>query len=332
MAKFCLLPRHVTSFLKGLRSGEIDPDKLSEMSSDKRREFFAKYVSESEAQNVNALFESKLLQKNKIEGMKSWVRKVAGMQPKTKRDLFAKIDKLGEVLNPEQENKFLEDLVKVKLGIGISESEAKTVFELNEKIKNIDKSKDRMSWGRAKVALANYVSDIKIISEKRSILDMVKDPIKTLSDVAGAAKSMKASLDNSALLRQGWRTLITNPKIWLKNAALSFKDMADTFGGKQVLDEVNADIISRPSYDDMVRAKLAISTLEESYPSTFPEKIPVLKKFFKASEVAFTAFMYRTRADVFDSYLNIAKNAGVNLKEDNEIRSIGKLVNSLTVG
>src|SRR6201999_101121 len=50
---------------------------------------------------------------------------------------------------------------------------------------------------------------------------------------------------------------------------------------------------------------------------------------YKASENAYTGFVQRTRADVFDRYIQIAQQTGVDLNDD-ELRSIGKLVNSLT--
>lgn len=146
----------------------------------------------------------------------------------------------------------------------------------------------------------------------------------------GAAKSLKASLDISALFRQGLRPMITHPRVWLHNSLQSFRDVAQTFGGKEVMDAVRADLGSRANASLYQRAKLAISTQEEAFPSSLPERIPVLGRAFKASEVAFTAFQYRMRADVFDQYIRIARVAGVDVNDKAQLQSIGKLVNSLT--
>ena len=49
-----------------------------------------------------------------------------------------------------------------------------------------------------------------------------------------------------------------------------------------------------------------------------------------ASEVAYTGFLYRMRADIADRYVEIAEKNGVDLTDPLETRSIGRLVNSLT--
>jgi hypothetical protein len=95
------------------------------------------------------------------------------------------------------------------------------------------------------------------------------------------------------------------------------------------MNELNADIVSRPNYDLMQKAKLDVGAMEEAFPTALPEKIPVLGKVYKATENAYTAFVRKTRADVFDKYIEIAKNTGVDLT-DKELISIGKMVNSLT--
>ncbi len=98
------------------------------------------------------------------------------------------------------------------------------------------------------------------------------------------------------------------------------------------MDEVNAEILSRPNAinGNYQKAKLALANTEEQFPTTLPEKIPLVGRAYKASEAAFTAFQYRSRADVFDKYVDIAQKSGVDLNEKGQLESIGKLVNSLT--
>lgn len=79
-----------------------------------------------------------------------------------------------------------------------------------------------------------------------------------------------------------------------------------------------------------MKAKLAVGNLEEAFPTTLPEKIPLFGRAYKASEVAYTTFVQKTRADVFDKYLQIAEKSGVNTNDPKELESIGRLVNSLT--
>ncbi len=121
----------------------------------------------------------------------------------------------------------------------------------------------------------------------------------------------------------------THPEIWQRNARQSFVDLVKAFGSDQVMNEVNADIYSRPTYDLMAMAKLAVGVKEENYPTSLPEHIPVIGRAYRASEHAYSAFLRRTRADVFDKYLEIAKASGVTIDQE-QLESIGKLVNSMT--
>lgn len=179
--------------------------------------------------------------------------------------------------------------------------------------------------------MMNYVNELKMEAENKTLAERAVDPVGTVSEIAGIAKSLKASFDNSGLFRQGWKTLWTNPDIWLKNSAKSFRDFALTIkDGEKVMDGVLADIVSRPNYDRMNKAKLAIGNLEEAFPSTFPEKLPLLGRVFKGSETAFTGFLYRQRADVFDSYIGIMKKSGLDIDNPKELEAIGRVVNSLT--
>ena len=54
---FCLPTEFVNKFIDALKSGAIDPEKLSKMTSADRREYLGKIVGEADAREVNALFE-----------------------------------------------------------------------------------------------------------------------------------------------------------------------------------------------------------------------------------------------------------------------------------
>lgn len=335
MANWCLIPEYVDKVKNGLRDGSINPEKLSKMASEERNKYLSNFVGKDNASQINALFESKLLLKNQKAGYISWAKKLVGMTPQAKRDLISKIEKMDKILNPEDGQAFLKDLAQTRLGANVTEQEAKQVFDLSTKVREaralqkedftFATEAERLAYGRSKIALTNYVNDLK----EKTYKEVSLNPVDYLSNVAGNAKSIKASLDNSAIFRQGWKTLMTNPLTWSKNASRTFSDIVKTFGGKKVMDEINADIISRPSYDLMVKAKLAIGTIEEAFPGTIAEKIPVLSRVYKASENAYTGFLYRQRADIFDKYIQIAQKTGVELT-NKELQSIGSMVNSLT--
>ena len=356
MAKICLPQLEVSKFREAIVSGKINPEELSLLSSAERHAALSQVVGEANAQTVNSLFESRLLLKNQKTAYVAWAKNVMGVTPEVRRDLISRIERMEKVLDPEEADKFLGDLVATKLGFDVTQVEAKKIADMSKAISDAKAlqredgtfatEQQRLDYGYAKHDLGAYVSDLKngqpptikgtftdpvgtakTIGSKTA--EMLKHPGKTATAAAGLSKSLKASLDNSAIFRQGWKTMFTNPASWGKNMVKTWADIAGAFRGKDVLRELDADIVSRPNYNLYQKAGLATSTIEEAFPSQMPERIPGLGRLFKASEGAYTGFLHRQRADVFDKYLEIAKRQDVKLDEA-QLKSMAKLVNSLT--
>jgi hypothetical protein len=127
---FCLPKVFVSKFVDALKKGDIDPEKLMDMSSADRRAFFEPIVGEENAEDVNALFESKMLLRDQKRGLLSWAKKVAGISEPARRDLVTRIEKLDRVLNPADEKGFLADLAAQKLGVTVTTEEAKKISDL----------------------------------------------------------------------------------------------------------------------------------------------------------------------------------------------------------
>ncbi len=345
---FCLSADAASKFKSGLLSGDINPEKLANMTSEERRNFFSKYVGDLAAPQVNAEFESKLLLKNQKQGMITWARGVAGLSQPARRDLITRIEKLDKVLNPADKEMFLADLAEKKLGVGVTTDEAQTIADLSKKVtdakaKQLDNGTfptedDRLMYGLAVTDLSEYVNNLKSKSmgiQWRTLgRDILTRPGAVFSKIIeltlGNAKSINSALDNSSIFRQGWKSLWAEPNIWRKNAIQTFVDIAKQLGGQDVLKAVNAEIVSRPNFERMKTAELTVGNIEEAFPASLAEKIPVLGRLYKASEAAYTGFVHRTRADVFDKYIRIAQEAGVNIDDPRELRAIGRVVNSLT--
>jgi len=345
MAKgWCLIKDQAMKFKRALKTGEIDPAKLANMSSGERRAYLENFVGKENGQQVNALFESKLLLKNQKAGMISWAKRVGGMTKESRRDLITKIERLDKVLDPKTEKEFLQDLASQRLGVDVTQAEAKNIFDLSKKMEQLaskrnpdtlefPSTKERLDYGAAKIALMDYVNDLKLNAAKLSLLERGKpiNYLKNASDIAGLAKSAKASLDNSAIFRQGWKTLWTNPLIWMKNAAKTFGDFAATIkDGDKVMKGIMADLVSRPNYERMQKGKLAIGNIEEAFPTSLPERLPFLGRVFKGSQTAYEGFIYRQRADIFDSYIGIMKKSGLDINDPKQLTAISKVINSLT--
>lgn len=339
---FCLPKEQVDKFVKALTSGEINPANLAEMSSLDRRNFLSKFVGEADAFEVNALFESKLLLKNQQRGMINWAEKVIGISPKVKADMLSKIEKLQNVLDPAEKEMFLNDLVNKRLGVEVTAEEAKTLSDFSKSLEEKKaaipedsriRSKERLDYGTEFAKYREYVEQLKLNDEKMSFKDYLKNPGKALTALAGTAKSFAASLDNSFFGRQGIKTLYTNPDIWAKNFAKSWGDMAKALKNEDAMIPIKADIYSRPNALNGLykNADLAVGLrTEEAFPSSFPEKIPLLGRLFKASEYAYNGAALRMRADIFDRVAAKAERNGIDLNNSAEIKSLGKLVNSMT--
>lgn len=340
MPAVCLPKAAVDKFRSGFQDGSLDPEKLASMSSDERHALFNKLIGEDGAKLVNSNFESKLLLKNQQKGMVTWAKSLMGLKPEVKRDLITKISRLDKVLDPEDKQAFLKDLASTKLGVNVTQDEAKTIADLSKKVETarvaMKDGGDRLTFGRAQVELSNYVSNLKLEANKMSLADAKRHPGEALKlgieTIASNAKAINASFDNSGLFRPGLKTMFTHPSIWAKNAVASIKGAIKAYGSNAVIDELHADILSRPNYLNgrMTKAGLDISRIEEAFPTTAPEKIPFLGKLYRSSEAAFTILQQRNRADVFDRLIEVAENKGINLNNVKELKSRGMLANSLT--
>jgi len=242
----------------------------------------------------------------------------------------------------------------LKQGGGIAKAEVETIMRLSQGIEStklaMEASPRRTQYGRptetemqyglAVVAFENYVETIQLKTAKKAIPQRLKSwlsPIQVLTDIAGTAKSIRASMDNSFIGRQGIKLfylgITGNFKagdIWLKTFFKSFKVMAGSLVGKPVMDIVRAEILSDPQYDMMRRAKVATAVAEEEFPVHWPSQIPIIGRAFKASEDAFTASAYYMRYRTAKMYFDIAQKTGVDLNDKFQLESIGLLVNSLT--
>lgn len=356
---WCLVPTEADKFKAKILSGEIDPEKLADMSSAERRTFFAEQMGEDNAQPMNELFESKLLLKNRQQGYVSWARKVLGENTPAGRDVISRVERMTEILSATDEQAFLNDLAAKRLGTEVSFDEAKIIADLSKKIETtkaaFEGGGDRIAYGLAMVNLRNYVGDLKTKAERLTLGDFKSQPIRGAGKVVWTAlqtsKAVKAAWDLSAVFRPGVKVLMTHPAVWLNNARKMFAGVIETYKNQEVLDTLYADLLTRPNALNgyYKTSKLDIGVTEEAYPTAFPErltgaigkgieatKVPIVSKVvgravgktYKASQDAYTLFNNRTRADLFDKYVDIAQHSDTSLDTEN-LEAIGQMVNSL---
>jgi hypothetical protein len=208
---------------------------------------------------------------------------------------------------------------------------------------------DRIAYGTAKVEYENYVDSLK--GENASIATQLKNrveeakttwkenPSQATWDVAKDSTTtitensigMVATLDNSFMGRQGLGTLLTHPSAWYPAAKNSFIDFVKVLGKQNAFDALRADAYSRPNYVNGKYEKAGvIAKHEEQYPTSLPDRVPLIGRVFKASEVAFKGSGLRMRMDLFDLLERNASKNGVNTTSDVWLKDTGSLTNSLT--
>ncbi len=170
----------------------------------------------------------------------------------------------------------------------------------------------------------------KTLLDKRPLLQKMKD---VGYEVANLPRAIMASFDLSAPLRQG-AFLIGKPKQFIP----AFGKMFKAFGSEKAYKAIQADIIRKPSYKLMRQSKLALTEIdarltmrEERFMSNLGEKIPLVGKGIRASNRAYTGFLNKLRADVFDDLVNKARKLGLEPEKDILLsKSIANFVNNAT--
>jgi hypothetical protein len=258
--------------------------------------------------------------------------------------MLTRVNNNIDLLTPETEDEFLNDLVSSRLGVGVTREEVASLVEkadivnkLKEKITPDmpNNSKERLEYGVALNLFRNFTTDLKS-KEVQTLFEKLKNPSDYKSFIiktAGTLKSLTSSFDNSFFGRQGLVYASTHPIEWTKLLVKSFSDIAKEIKGVNTQDLVKADIYSRKNaingkYDAMDLA-IGIKT-EEAYPSSLPTKIPVLGRLFKASEAAYNNAALRMRADWADNLIENLEKTGVNMSNKAEAKPIGAVINSAT--
>lgn len=169
----------------------------------------------------------------------------------------------------------------------------------------------------------------KAIMDKKPLWDKI---MQGVGEVLNVPRSIMASTDVSAPLRQG-AFLIGKPKQWIP----AFKDMFKYLVSKNAYQDLLNNIRSRPTYQLMRESKLALTSpdaisltgREERFMSNLAEKIPVVGKIVQASDRAYTGFLNKLRADVFDDLLAKSKDLGIE-QTSKLTDDLAKFVNSAT--
>jgi len=281
--------------------------------------------------------EAKLL--SQIEDAENGLRKL----PEAKKIAAnEKIDGLRKRLKElDKENGYYEEqnerATKTQLQKSIEEFQGKIdrkEFDKPEKTLPPEESQEVRDLRRKRDEL-RYEYELDVARrelDKRSKIEKTKD---VLLNVASLPRAIKATLDFSAVLRQGLIPTVAHPMEAIKALKTMF---GQTFSEKKYRDWFS-DIKTSPQYDLMKQSGLYISeknnpellAREEQFTSNLLEKIPVLGKVHQGAERAYTGYLNAIRTGVFVSEAIKLQERGYTFKNNPDaFRDLATVVNVLS--
>ncbi len=265
---------------------------------------------------------AQVIEAGKIGGEEGYYKQLAalkGQLPKVQLESirqFITPDDLNQLFNKVEESSILQPLEKVTAKTGL----AKLMGVQGGSIP---------TEGEIKLLSNVFPKEfVDTILSKRPLLQRIGE---TTAEVLNIPRALMASVDLSAPLRQGV-FLVGRPKQFLP----AFKDMFKYFFNEKAYQGLMKDIANRPTYALMKESKLPLTQIgspltgrEEAFMSNLAERIPVVGRAVRASDRAYTGFLNKLRADVFDDLVKSAGKMGVEVN-DSVAKNISKFVGAAT--
>jgi hypothetical protein len=151
-------------------------------------------------------------------------------------------------------------------------------------------------------------------------------------NVLNTPRTIQAALDLSAFLRQGFVALGRHPLITSKN----FVPMVKAFGSEGYTRAVEHQIETHPDFPLMQVGKVALtgggalSPHEEQFAAHMLEALGGAKNPIRWSSRAYSTFLNKTRADIFNHMLEVARGQGINVHDEQWLKDLGEMVNVFT--
>jgi hypothetical protein len=226
---------------------------------------------------------------------------------------------------------------------------ARLQIELDDYLKNIVMPNEGLSLPKSVKKF--FTDELQKITDQDTLFKKIMAGGKSLINVLTAPiyKSIKASFDASYALRQGFKVLtkdISDKSIakvkgetlpassWKKSMEESWKvwkQIRDKDTMSKIFNEHRASLVSKSNFQELVDNGLAVGVVEDWFPTTLGEKIPVIGNIFKASNEAFTVFSQQARYSLANEMYQkqIVLNGGKQLNKE-QLKSITQLANSIT--
>lgn len=352
------LKHQITDLAKRLETGEIEPKKIGIKYDEQAMDLVRVRNKVQDVLNFAEGVKGKELSpEQKIRNAKASVERSIGeyerrlrendLSPKKKVSTTPNTKELQKLRN---ERDLLKDLYKTlqeeakpKLSpeeIALKSYKTRTanrITELEQKIKNNDfapKKKNETKLDGEALKLYHELDRVKYRYQEARMKDLWKRKnvlekgYEGVKETANLMRSLKASMDVSAVFRQGLFFSVSHPVL----SAKSVPAMLKAFANDKYRFQTEQQIINNPKYKLAKDSGLEItdignnlSHMEETFMSRLANKIPGVA----GSQRAYTTFLNKTRMDVFDSLTSkLSKEEGKILPE--ESKAIATLVNEAT--
>lgn len=261
-------------------------------------------------------------------------RKITELRSKIKslkRDLIN-----GKSIDGEPVNKKVESLKK-RLQAQIAELEDK----LSKGDYAKEPKKDPIKLDREAQELKDKLIKLKQEREIRLLQQEYANRTKAQKakdlgiEILNVPRTIMASIDFSAPLRQGIIATISHPKI----ASMAFREMFRQAFSQKRFDRWFYDLRESPTYDVMEKSGLYIadphdpklSAKEEQFMNNLAEKIPFIGKLIKGSERAYVSYLNKMRADLFIKGMQAFEAEGKTLSNSEQLyKDLSSFINNAT--
>ncbi len=182
MAIYCVPPK-LAEILKA-KVQKDDIAKLFEKDSQGRREYWEQFVDKENAKLINTEFEKSMVSSRR-DAMKTWAERTFSTAEKKAGKFRSVVDKINELeeaqlLTPENQRMFLEDLIAEKLGARVSAIEAQRITEKTALVRSLSGKMDEnmpslpsVEFFNAKRDLDNYLDSLTPSSQLKVLTSVI---------------------------------------------------------------------------------------------------------------------------------------------------------------
>jgi len=354
------IPQNYIDAVKEVVSNPSSKDRLSKL-----KDIFN--GDEKLAREINLLYEKSLLLKKQSTAFDKFIDNINGQtvknRAKLKESFLKNQERKNAIISDSGLDEISREIFDRKYKLDLPDEAIVELAKANKKTRELkplmektpSDSPERIAWAEEHVKIQEILDGVinvnndkgflatigaqagdawNRIKSKETLLNKAVETLKTAKDIALAPvyKSIGASVDASFMFRQGRNLLVEDPKIWAKTVQEAFKPIKNITSKTQqdlILREFKIKLASSKLYQEALDSGLGVGVIEEFFPTSLAEKIPVIGNTFKASDISFTMFAQGGRMSLFEKlYKNTADNLGVTKLEPQLAKDIATRINS----